>query len=498
MRLAPLLLVALVLAGCVSLPGSGDDAGAGAPVAGYARVCDAISRGAAAAWPEPCLAFASPNDSPSKAEIDLVVDPTDPQNVVVGSKDLDTAASPCVWAVPQVSKDGGESWTSVYIGGKQSERAPGDPLFGWQCITDPIMTFDAEGTLYYSLQAYDHTVEGGDVPIPGNPLVGSPTILSSILMARSSDGGETWEKIITLHAGDGINVFHDFMRMASNPATGSVYTIWNQYNQNSVGVPVVGGVAGVIPVLVASRDGGDTAAPPTYVQVPNIAMSSMAVATEGTVYVSFEGDGGAGLLATSTDDARSFSTPVAIPEWQRVPLARQAIGDDAFRTTGSYELAVDNSGGARDGWIYATISDYTDDDANLYVSHSEDKGATWSAPVLLNEDDHVKGFQWMARPYVDRLGNLHVVYLDSSRNAQPNMLDATWALSTDGGATFTNTYLTNASFDGNKGIHQDGFAFIGDYIGIGGAGDVVYMGFPTTVTGRAEIAVAKVSLPTTA
>jgi hypothetical protein len=68
------------------------------------------------------------------------------------------------------------------------------------------------------------------------------------------------------------------MRMAWNPKTSSVYTIWNQYTQPN----------DVFPVLVASRDGGESAAPPVYPTLrdfPNgIENRGLAVAKDGTVY----------------------------------------------------------------------------------------------------------------------------------------------------------------------------------------------------------------------
>lgn len=479
------LFAVLLFAGCVSTPGSDPGSGSADEVPGMRRACD-LAQGPA--WKEPCLAFASPNDSPGKAEIDLAVNPTDPDNVVVASKDLDLLASTCVWAVAQASKDGGASWTTSYIGGTMDERTPTDPLYGWRCITDPIMAFDADGTLFYSIQAYDHTVESGE--LPQVPLVGNPVgnVGSAILAARSTDGGLTWDKIVPLHVGDGANIFHDYMRVLVNPATGTYHTIWNQFT----------GVATVVPVLVSWDGTSDAARPPTYVPVPERAqgttMAGFAASSAGALYVLID-DGTDAWFTVSTDDGRTFSAPTLIEALRREPIERQALGDEAFRTTGSYELVVDNTGGANDGRLYATISEQVGDDADLYVSWSDDEGQTWSERVLVNGGEHKPGFQWMGRPYVDRLGNLHVVYLDSSRNAgNDTMLDASWAVSTDGGATWENAYLTQSSFDGNLGLHQDGFAFIGDYLGIGGAGDWVYMGFPTTHTGRAEIAVAKVNI----
>ncbi len=89
MRYSPLALAALLLAGCLSsdpddAPPAGRDAG------GYALDCSIGSPD----WAEPCLAWASRNESPSKTEIDVAVNPRDPLNVFVGSKDMDPLASP--------------------------------------------------------------------------------------------------------------------------------------------------------------------------------------------------------------------------------------------------------------------------------------------------------------------------------------------------------------------------------------------------------------------
>jgi hypothetical protein len=46
------------------------------------------------------------------------------------------------------------------------------------------------------------------------------------------------------------------------------------------------------------------------------------------------------------------------------------------------------------------------------------------------------------------------------------------------------------SFDGNLGIHQDNFPFIGDYIGISSVGDDTWMGYPDCHTGVCELAAA--------
>ena len=484
MRLLLVLALVGLVAGCVQGTTSPRPADATPTAASLGYAVDCSIAGHGGNWSEPCLAFASPNDSPSKAEVDIAVNPKDPLNIVVSSKDKDPKGSDCVWAIPQVTKDGGKTWKTVYLGGDMASRTPGTPLFGWHCITDPIMVFDKNGVLYYSLQAYDLQRGRPASPVDPTGVINGADAGGNMYTAVSTDGGLTWPTVLLLHAGDGVAIFHDFMRMGVNPKTGTVYTIWNQYNaqQNSV------------PVLVAVTPGASSAQPPVYVPIPDKpgdpGMSGLAVAKDGTVYAAFMASDGTGYLATSVDDAKTFSTPTKFANLTVVPRMK---GNNTFRTGSGFELAVDNSGGARDGWLYASYSSYDNGtDPNVYTMASHDKGKTWSAPVRVNQV--AANDQWMPRPLVDARGVVHVVYFDRGYDPQNFGIDATWAASADGGASWSNTRLTTRSFDGGLGIHQDGFPFIGDYIGIASDAKHVWMGFPTTHTGRAEIAVAKVDM----
>lgn len=475
MRALPLAILVLLSAGCTTPAPQEEPQGPTPPArAVYAADC----RIASADWPEPCLAWASRNPSPSKTEIDIAVNPLDPRNVVVSSKDLDREASDCVWAVPQVSKDGGKTWTTVYVGGKKTERLPGQPLFGWACVTDPIMAFDKEGWLYYTLQAYDL---GAQWPLP----VGDSG--STMLLARSKDGGESWDKIIPLHAGEGTAVYHDYIRMASNPKTGSVYSVWNQVS-----------VATGVPVLVATRDRGETAAPPVYLPVPDSPaggfQSAVAAASDGTVYVvvrGFDPAGGAqgAYLLASADDAQTFGAPVRMFSYTPV----NGIPNAQYRVGTFVELAVDNSGGERDGCLFAAWADGAkgEGDADILLARSCDEGQTWSEPARVNVDN-TKSDQFMPRVVVDAEGVVLVTYMTRAYDPDNTLVDGEIAYSSDGGATWTAKRLTARSFDGDKGVHQNGSPFLGDYIGIASAGGRTYASFPTTVTGKAEIAVAAV------
>jgi hypothetical protein len=483
--LSTLLLVAL-LAGCTGSTTTTSSDPTGPAATGPYRLDCGLSN-----WNETCLVRASPNDSPSKAEIDVAVNPADPNNVFVASKDLDRKASDCVWAVGQYTKDGGRHWNTTYVAGPAAERSPGNPLYGWHCITDPILQYEPDGTLHYALQAYKFNP--ANLPTVQDPLLGAavPPEMGYMFHAISHDGGATFPTILIMHAGDETAIFHDYMRMGHNPKTGTVFTIWNQLSPG----------LGSIPVLVAVKHGQATGQAPYYFphlanaqdatgQGASLGESAVVGAKDGTVYAWLSGfnSGGRAVLATSTDDGTTFTQPKQV--WTFTEM--DGLKNAKFRTGTSVELAVDNSGGPRDGCLHAVWGGKesgTVGQSDVYARTSCDKGATWSAPTLVNTL-HRGDAQFMARVSVDGHGTVHALYLTRAYDPAGKLLDAEHAYSTDGGATWAQERLTGVSFDGDLGIHQDGFPFIGDYIGIDSVGDDTWMGFPHTMTGRAEIAVA--------
>lgn len=479
LRTAALVTLLLVgtLAGCLDDTGEADpaqDSTSNPVVAGYRLQCD----WAEDALEEPCLVHASPNESPSKTEIDLVVNPTDPSNVIVSSKDLDPLASDCVWAVTQVTKDGGRTWETVYMGGTHEERVPGDFLYGWRCITDPIMAFTSDGTLYYNLQVYELEAEV-DVPILSDVLLDPDAALMAI--AISHDGGESYNEFYPQMVGDDFTVFPDYMRMGSNPATGSAYVLWN----------TIVGLVTSNPTFSGFRDGAPI--PPTPIVTPTaptgLGESAIVGANDGTVYVclcGFNSDGQA-YVTKSTDDGRTFDVPHLAFEFTEMANADNAN----FRIGTAVEMDIDNSGGERDGCLYAVWAGNEADaigGSDLYSRSSCDGGDSWTEPVLVNSVR--ENSQFFPRITVDGRGNIHVVYHTQAYDPDHRLVDTEWAVSTDGGLTWTNQRLTTFSSDGDLGVHQNGGPFWGDYIGIDSVDDHVWMAFPHTQTGVAEIAVA--------
>src|SRR5207245_2395891 len=123
--------------------------------------------------------------------------------------------------------------------------------------------------------------------------------------------------------------------------------------------------------------------------------------------------------------------------------------------------------------LYCVYADATRDEADIYVRSSPDNGRTWRDPVLVN-DDAPGAHQFMPNLAVAGDGSLHVFYMDKRYDPNHVLIDIVHATSLDGGATWTNERVSAVPYDGDLGVHQRGFPFIGDYIGVAAVGDDVW------------------------
>jgi hypothetical protein len=87
-------------------------------------------------------------------------------------------------------------------------------------------------------------------------------------------------------------------------------------------------------------------------------------------------------------------------------------------------------------------------------------------------------------------GSVHAFFMDKRYDPQHKLIDITHAWSADGGKTWRNERVTNVSFDGDLGRHQEGFPFIGDYIGAAAAGSDVWGAFPDASNGNTTVVAA--------
>jgi RTX calcium-binding nonapeptide repeat (4 copies) len=128
-------------------------------------------------------------------------------------------------------------------------------------------------------------------------------------------------------------------------------------------------------------------------------------------------------------------------------------------------LQYDRSGGTFDGRLYLVYTDESPDESgntDIYIRHSDNDGATWSAAVKVNDDATTRA-QFLPYVAVDQVtGNLIVTWYDARNDPTNHDAIQYWGgVSEDGGATFTNFQISAGSSDGDAGFDLD-FEF-GDY-----------------------------------
>jgi hypothetical protein len=108
---------------------------------------------------------------------------------------------------------------------------------------------------------------------------------------------------------------------------------------------------------------------------------------------------------------------------------------------------MDNSGSPFHGSLYVLWTDQRngENDTDIWMTRSANRGDNWSSPVKVNQDKGGK-HQFLPWMTVDQMnGILYVVYYDR-RNYDDNQTDVYLAWSMDGGNSFSEAKISEAPF----------------------------------------------------
>jgi hypothetical protein len=442
------------------------------------------------------------------SEVTLAGNPKDPRNLVGGAKDFTLGTDPApgcskynVWSGVYWSRDGGATWGNALMPGY-----PGDAnatlLSHYTCNSDPVVVFGADGTAYYSGLAYG-SAQGASTGglCPGDQA--APLCGGSVWLARSQDGGATWGDFVNVAVSDSRTVGLDKQWFATDPSNaGNLVMTWIQFTA----------VAAYF-LIAASFDGGLTWTPPLTLAELDAPVHQFAMpqfGNDGSVYVVWHNFGAAGptglpppavplpvgqpgtpqVMFTKTQAAGSpsFTPAVGIAPVHDI---RSPLANGEFRTTSIPSLAVQRAG-PHAGTLYVVWADQQGDQSDILFVKSSDGGATWSAPAKVNQDATAND-QFMTWVTTDEEGGVDVAFYDRGYDANNTLLDLTVARSVDDGATWRQVRVTTQSWAVPEGCyHQQGFPFIGDYMGLVASDGALHPFWADGRSGRCEVMTASI------
>ncbi|MGI9072573.1 MAG: sialidase family protein [Bryobacteraceae bacterium] len=296
---------------------------------------------------------------------------------------------------------------------------------------------------------------------------------NGIFVRRSLDGGKTWE-----HDPTALKVFptghepnlqwEDMPRIFADNAphskyAGNLYVGWIEWQLDQS-----------IMLFSRSTDDGRTWSTPlrisTHAGLPRDDNGGLVgfvgtVDGNGTIYVIWA-DGNTIAFTRSRDGGKSFAKSRTIIE--TAPLYFGGI-PGLVRVMGFPQIGTDWSRGKNSGKLYIAWSDYRNGDVDVFAASSSDGGRSWSKPLRVNTDPIHDGndqfFQWLA---VDPItGVVYVQFYDRRNDPSNRKTRITLARSKEGGKTFANYAWTTEPFEGQT-------AFLGDYTWLAAYKDRVY------------------------
>lgn len=333
-----------------------------------------------------------------------------------------------------ISKDAGLTWET-----RKQQSSYG--VWG-----DPVLITDDNGSFYYFHLS--------------NPPDGS--WIDRIVCQRSDDDGNTWNNG-TYTGLDGKKA-QDKEWAVFDKKSKEIMLTWTQFDKYGSEAPTDSSSI----MFSKTSDRGETWSPAKRINEINgdcidsdntVEGAVPAVGPNGEIYVAWAGP--EGLVFDRSEDGGET--------WLEKDVKVANIGGGwnytipgIMRSNGLPVTKCDLSGGPHHGTIYISWSDQSrgDDDTDVWIVKSTDKGDTWTQPKRVNDDEYGSHqfFSWID---VDQTnGYLYCVFYDR-RNYDDDRTDVYMASSVDGGENFYNFKVSQAPF-----LSGSNTIFFGDYTNV--------------------------------
>lgn len=390
----------------------------------------------------------------AQSETTIVTNPANPHNLVAGSNDLSGLAMRAY-----ASLDGGATWRS---GALPLVDNLGD--VGLKGTSDPSIAADLQGNFYYG-----YLLETG-------------ITTSNVVVARSSDGGQTWGSTATAVTPGNVSDDKEMLGADDWPGSqGALYVAWDRTDTGPGNPQTV--------YISSSANGGTTWSAPVAVSPASetrVLYAQPAVAPDHSVYVVWDDYGTAGLshIMVSHCFAGRSSTcmPPTVAGVSKVNLdgpgpyhgtdaCAGGLGSDCYAIAAQPHrgiaagptIAVDGSGAVSLTWTDAPAPDTTD----IVFARSTDGGQTWSTTTLNDDASAATNYDFLPWLTVDpRTGMLVATFYSTRNDSAHEKTDVYLTDSTDSGLHWSpNQRVTGVSSDEGSGTGAD-INDYGDYEGV--------------------------------
>jgi len=373
-------------------------------------------------------------------EPSIAVDPTDPSKIAIGWRQFDTIISNFRQAGRAYSTDGGATWTFPGV------LDPG--LFR----SDPVLDFDADGTFFYD------SLEGN----------------FDCSVFTSADAGATWGPSVFAYGSDKQWLTVD---RSGGPGDGHLYQNWSPFTAATFNRSVDGGASFEPPVAVPEE--------------PYWGVST--VAPDGAVYFAGLASFSSGIAVVRSSNAQhsgvtpSFDQTVVV-DLGGDPLGFTSPGPNPGGLLGQVWVASDHSNGPTRGNLYllASVDPSGPDPLDVHFSRSTDGGATWSAPVRVNDDPvGNNAWQWFGTMAVAPDGRIDVIWNDTRNDPGGYDSELRYAYSTNAGQTWSTSEVISPTFDPHVGWPQQDK--LGDYYDMVSDSTGAHIAYAATFNGEQDV-----------
>src|SRR6266478_1501403 len=355
-------------------------------------------------------------------ECSISVDPTNTSKMAIGWRQFDSVSSNFRQGGWGYTTDAGVTWTFPGV------LEPG--VFR----SDPVTNSDEVGTFFYLslLQTFCEN------------------------MYRSINGGQSWTEL----QADGLAGGGDKEWFAIDKTNGPGHGF--QYQSNDGADCSGNGVQ-----FQRSTDGGVTWQPP--IDIPNEPTTgTLDVDTNGNLFIG--GEGFSPFYCVRSMNAQFGGQTPTFDQITQVDMGGVIGGFGGINPDGLWGqlfLTIDHSGTATNNNIYmlASVVPPGRSTTDVMFVRSTDDGATFSAPVKVNDDPvNPSKWHWFGTFSVAPNGRLDAVWYDTRNAANNTDSQLFYSFSTDAGVTWAPNVAVSNSFNPFEGYPNQNK--IGDYITI--------------------------------